>query len=491
MTPLYLTSQIRAIEQAHGSTSLMERAGLAAAELARALLPEEADAILVVAGPGNNGGDALVAARHLRQDWHRVEVVFTGDADKLPPDARAAYEAWLACGGEVLTEIQNGKRYGLVMDGLFGIGLARALDARHQNLVRQVNAMSATVLALDVPSGLDADTGQVLGCAIEADHTLTFLGLKPGLFTLDGPDYAGVVHVTDLGVETTLSEQQPGWLLDTPPALLAPRRRNSHKSSHGSVGILGGGTAMVGAALLAARAALLAGAGRVYAGQLAEHAPAVDFGQPELMLRCAETLFEIEHISALAVGPGMGRSQHAEATLQRALQYPAPLLLDADALHLIAANNELRNQFRQRTHSNILTPHPGEAAALLACSVAEIQADRVVSALDIAQAYNAVTVLKGCGSVIATPDDRWFINASGNAGLASAGMGDVLNGIIAALIAQGMAAEAATLLGVHLHGAAADNLVNAGVGPVGLTASEVAQEARDLLNQWINGASAS
>jgi ADP-dependent NAD(P)H-hydrate dehydratase / NAD(P)H-hydrate epimerase len=484
MTPLYLTKQIRAIEQAHGSAGLMERAGLAVSELARALLPEEADSILVLAGPGNNGGDALVAARHLRRAWHRVDVVCTGNVDKLPPDARAAHEAWLACGGEVLANIPAGKDYGLVIDGLFGIGLTRRLDDRHENLIRQVNALDATVLALDVPSGLDADTGQVLGCVIKADHTLSFLGLKPGLFTLDGPDHAGVVHVTDLGIEATPSEQQPSWLIDNPPTLPAPRRKNSHKGSHGSVGILGGDTAMVGAALLAGRAALLAGAGRVYAGLLAKNAPAVDFGQPELMLRSANNLFDLDHLSILAAGPGMGRSQHAQAALQRSIDTPAPLLLDADALLLIAANKELRDQFRQRAHGNILTPHPGEAATLLGCTTTEIQADRIASALKIAKTYNAISVLKGCGSVIATPDGRWFVNASGNAGLASAGMGDVLSGLIAALVAQGMAAEDATLLGVYLHGAAADSLVDAGVGPVGLTASEVAQEARDLFNQW-------
>ena len=483
MTPLTLSRQLRAIEQAHASAGLMERAGLASAELARALLPEEADSILVLAGPGNNGGDALVAARHLKQTWHAVDVIFTGDANKLSPNARAAFEAWLACGGTLLADIPPGKHYGLVIDGLFGIGLARAPDEQHENLIRQVNSLAVTVLALDVPSGLDADTGNVLGCAIEADYTLTFLGLKPGLFTGDGPDYAGVVHVCNLGV-TTIPENT-GGLIDTPPVLPAPRRKNSHKGNFGAVGILGGESAMVGAALLAGRAALHSGAGRVYVGLLAADAPTVDFAQPELMLRNAETLFDVDHFSALVAGPGMGRRPQAHAALQRAIDHPAPLLLDADALHLIAANQELRTAFRLRSHSNILTPHPGEAAALLACSVADIQADRLASALSIAQKYNAITVLKGCGSLIAIPAGEWFINASGNPGLASAGMGDVLCGIIAALVAQGMTAENATLLGVYLHGAAADSLVDAGVGPVGLTASEVAHEARDLFNQWI------
>lgn len=485
MIALALSRHIRAIEQSHPSAGLMERAGQAAAVLAAELVKHGLP-ILVLAGPGNNGGDALVAARRLKQAWHAVDLVFTGDAARLPPDARAAFEDWLACGGAVLDAIPPGKRYGLVIDGLFGIGLARALDQQHEKLIRQVNAMAASVLALDVPSGLDADTGNLWGCAIAADHTLTFLGLKPGLFTGDGPDYAGVAHVSDLGVEAALSEQQHGWLIDTPPALPAPRRKNSHKGNFGAVGILGGESAMVGAALLAGRAALHCGAGRVYVGLLAENTPAVDFGQPELMLRTAETLFDVDHFSALVVGPGMGRHPQAQAALQRAIDHPAPLLLDADALCLIAAHQALRAAFRQRSPSNLLTPHPGEAAALLACSVADIQADRIASALAIARDYHAITVLKGCGSVIATPAGAWFINASGNPGLASAGMGDVLCGIIAALVAQGMTAQHATLLGVYLHGAAADRLVDAGVGPVGLTASEVAQEARDLLHRWID-----
>ncbi|MCX7627852.1 MAG: NAD(P)H-hydrate dehydratase, partial [Methylophilaceae bacterium] len=462
---------------------------LAAAGLARDLA-EAGFPILVLAGPGNNGGDALVAARHLKQSWHRVDVVFTGAPDRLPPDARAALDAWRTGGGEILTTLPAGRQYGLIIDGLFGIGLTRPLTDTFPRLIDQINALPCPRLALDVPSGLCADTGRVLGAAVRADHTLTLLGAKPGLYTLEGPDHAGVVHLTDLGVDTATLADPQGWLVDAPPELPAPRRRNSHKGSHGSVGIAGGDTAMTGAALLAARAALLAGAGRVYTGLLAEHAPALDCGQPELMLRDARTLLDLNHLTALVAGPGMGRSAHAEAVLARALHYPAPLLLDADALGLLAEHAGLRHEFQQRSHGAVLTPHPGEAAALLACSTAEIQADRVAAATRIARDYRAITVLKGCGSITATPDGRWFVNASGNPGLASAGMGDILCGLIAALIAQGMPLLEATLLGVHLHGAAADALVADGVGPVGLTASEVALEARRLLNTWMHAPAA-
>ncbi len=486
MTPIFTVAGIRALEAAHGTAGLMEKAGLAAATLARELV-DDGLPVLILAGPGNNGGDALVTARHLKHAWHRVNVVFTGQADKLPADARAAFDAWLACGGTTLTDIPPASDYGLIIDGLFGIGLTRDLDPRHAALVAAANAMTAPILALDVPSGLCADSGRVLGCAIQADHTLTFLGLKPGLLTLDGPDHAGMVHITDLGVECDIAPT--GWLLDAIPTLPAPRRKNAHKGSHGSVGVLGGDTAMTGAALLAARAALLTGAGRVYCGLLAGNVPAVDFGQPELMLRSAPSLLALDHLTALAAGPGMGRSEAASAALLTAIHLPLPIVLDADALHLLAADTTLRKQWQSRTHGNIITPHPGEAASLLGCTTAEVQTNRVASALKLAAAFNAVTVLKGCGSIIATPDGRWFINASGNPGLSSAGTGDVLAGIIAALLAQGMAALDAVLLGVYLHGAAADSLVADGIGPVGMTASEVALETRTLLNQWINNAS--
>lgn len=482
-TPLYTTERIRAIEQAAGTAGLMERAGLAAATLAKDLAGEDGSPILVVAGPGNNGGDALVAARHLKAWWFKVSVVFVGVRSKLPPDAAAALDAWLAVDGTLETRIPAGK-FGLVIDGLFGIGLSKPLQGDFAELVREINALSLPVLAIDIPSGLCADTGRVLGTAVHASHTLTFLGLKPGLFTLEGPDHAGEVVVTDLGISAETHVSTPGALLDHPVALPPTRPKNAHKGSFGSVGILGGDTSMVGAALLAARAALLGGAGRVYVGLLDQLAPAVDLVQPELMIRTPKTLLDLLHLAALAVGPGLGRSGRAASDLQRAMHRPGPLLLDADALHLLAENTDLRNQLRQRSGGNMLTPHPGEAAVLLGCSVPEVQADRILSSLKIAETYNAITILKGCGSIIAMPDGRWFVNGSGNPGMSSAGMGDILCGLIISLIGQGMSCEQACLLGVYLHGAAADVLASE-IGPVGLTASEVARAARTLLNQWL------
>ncbi|MDR2874733.1 MAG: NAD(P)H-hydrate dehydratase [Methylobacillus sp.] len=482
MQPIFHTAGIRAIEATRGATDLMEKAGLAVATLAESLLPEESGVILIVAGPGNNGGDAFVAARYLKAAWQQVDVVFAGDADKLPPDAAAACAAWRNAGGALLADIPE-KHYDLVIDGLFGIGLTRPLQGVYLNLARKINALPATVLAIDVPSGLNADTGRTLGETVVANHTLTFLGLKPGLFTSDGVDHAGIVHVSDLGVTST--QTPDGWLVDDIPALPAPRKRNSHKGTYGSVGILGGDHGMVGAPLLAARAALLTGAGRVYAGLLTEYAPVVDFGQPELMLRNAREVLDMDHLDALIVGPGLGRSAHAVTVVQRALRYPvASLIVDADALVLIAEHTELRRLLVERARPALLTPHPGEAAALLACDIADIQSDRIAKARDIAEKYHAITLLKGAGTIISTPK-TWHINASGNPGLAAAGMGDTLSGIIAALVAQGMALDQAALLGAWLHGAAADALVGQGTGQLGLTASEVALKARELINLWI------
>jgi hydroxyethylthiazole kinase-like uncharacterized protein yjeF len=482
MQPVYRTAGIRAIETAHGTAGLMEKAGLAVATLAQELLPEDAYSILVVAGPGNNGGDAFVAARYLKNAWLQVDVVFTGDASKLPPDAANAYAGWRKVDGTLLETIPD-KRYDLVIDGLFGIGLSKPLQGIYPDLVRRINSLDATVLAIDIPSGLDADTGRVLGEAVVADHTLTFLGLKPGLFTLDGVDHAGIVHESDLGLDIT--QPAEGWLVNTMPALPAPRARNSHKGTYGSIGILGGDHGMVGAALLAARAAQLMGAGRVYVGLLSENAPTIDSGQPELMLRNTLDVLDIPHLTTLVVGPGLGRSAHAHLVMQRALRYPAPLVLDADALALLATHTDLRELLVQRTHATLLTPHPGEAATLLACDTTDIQVDRIASASAISRKYQATTLLKGAGTVIAPPDGPWFINTSGNPGLAAAGMGDTLAGIIGALAAQGMALDEAALLGTYLHGAAADASVTDGIGPLGLTASEVALKARELINLWI------
>ena len=323
--------------------------------------------------------------------------------------------------------------------------------------------------------------------AIRASDTLTFIAAKPGLFTADGPDVCGRIHLAALGLDAEALVPPPGQCLDRAvfAACLKPRRRNSHKGSFGSAGILGGAAGMTGAALLAARAALRLGSGRVYVGLLDERAPTFDPVQPELMLRPSEALADCG-LSALACGPGLGQSLQARQRLEQALSLEIPLVLDADALNLLATDCDLPVAVALRKAPTLLTPHPAEAARLLDSSIAAIQSDRIAAALEIAERFNARVALKGCGTILAAPDGRWQINASGNAGLATAGSGDVLTGMITALLAQAWPAEVALSAAVHLHGLAADRLVADGIGPIGLSAGELIDSARHCLNAWVS-----
>jgi hydroxyethylthiazole kinase-like uncharacterized protein yjeF len=267
---------------------------------------------------------------------------------------------------------------------------------------------------------------------------------------------------------------------------LAPRAANTHKGDYGSLGIIGGAPGMAGAALLAGRAALKLGTGRVYVGFLAD-APAFDPLQPELMLRDAGEVIALDNLTALAVGPGLGRSQQAHDVLGDALRETLPLVLDADALNLIAAHDTLAHAVQTRSGPTLMTPHPAEAARLLHTDTTAVQNDRVAAALQLAGQYRSAVVLKGAGSICALPDGRWVINTTGNPGMASAGMGDVLTGMVGALLAQRVNSEMALLAAVHLHGAAADDQVKNGTGPAGLTAGEVTDRARTMLNRWVAG----
>lgn len=489
-TPVFLTRQIRDIERtvlgSPAAPPLMLRAGTAVAKFAREMLGNRGRRILVLAGPGNNGGDAFVAARQLKEWWIDVTVVFVGTPAKLPADAKAALISWMDAGGTTFESIPAGTRYDLIVDGLFGIGLQRPLENQTADLVDRVNASGVDVLAIDIPSGLHADSGRILGRAIRARRTLTFIGMKAGLLTLDGPDCAGDVQLDTLGVDAPELESPRGQRIETSliASTLPARMRNSHKGTFGNVGILGGAPGMVGAALLAGRAALKLGAGRAYAGLFAE-SPTVDLLQPELMLRSAQDILKIEALDCLAVGPGLGESQSAQHALAAAIAHDAPLILDADALNLLATHPKLQEAVAGRTGATILTPHPAEAGRLLGTSTASIQVDRIASACALAQRYNAAVVLKGNGSICAHANGDWYINTSGNPGMAAAGMGDVLTGIVAAIVAQGVKPDTALLAGVHLHGLAADKLVAAGIGPAGLTASEVIDAARATLNQLV------
>ncbi|MDA1118691.1 MAG: NAD(P)H-hydrate dehydratase [Proteobacteria bacterium] len=436
----------------------MERAGAAAAELAARLCAETAKDVLVLAGPGKNGGDAKILAGLLKEKFFRVTLAGAAEAASLPLDAR----------------------WGLVVDGLFGIGLARDIEGEYARLVDYVNSLACPVLALDIPSGIAADTGRVLGRAVRATHTITFIALKPGLLTLDGPDHCGAVSVAGLGLDLKKLARPAAWKAG--PHLFAevlkPRSLSFHKGQAGSLGILGGAAGMTGAALLAGRAALKLGAGRVYIGMLEE--TSIDPGAPELMLRHPDDALG-QDLDAIVVGPGLGQSGRAEALVGAVLASDMPCVLDADALNIMADNKDLRAACAKRRSDTLLTPHPGEAGRLLGLKVLEVQNDRLAAAQRIARELNAHVVLKGNGSVLVARDGHWFINTSGNPGMASAGMGDVLSGMLGAFLAQGLPGEAALVLGVHLHGCAADA---AGHG-AGLTASELIDPARRLWNAWL------
>ena len=456
-------ADIRSIEKGAASSvpPLMARAAGAATDAAAGLVPDSSRNVLILAGPGDNGGDARIVAEMLKARFFRVTLATTPG------------------------EIPAGTSWGLVVDGLFGIGLSRSVEAAHAELIQYANRQSCPVLALDLPSGIEADTGRVLGCAIRATHTITFIALKPGLLTLDGPDHAGEISVADLGLAVPENSNR-GWVASPElfPSLLKPRPRNFHKGGAGTLGILGGAAGMAGAALLAGRAGLRLGAGKVRIGFLDDEHIAVDPASPEMMLAHADVVLG-QDLDAAVAGPGLGTSERAETIVGAVLASEMACVLDADALNLLSENQRLRDACARRTAATLLTPHPAEAARLLGVSTEKIQSHRPDAARAISKTYNAHVVLKGNGSVIVARDGHWFINASGNPGMASAGSGDVLAGMLGALLAQGFTGEAALVLGVHLHGVAADNLVAGGTGPVGLTAGELIDAARRRWNKWI------
>ncbi|MCC2955544.1 NAD(P)H-hydrate dehydratase [Massilia sp. IC2-477] len=488
-TDLYTVAQLREIERAAYADlppgALMRRAGEAAAKFALELLGERRDKpVLLLAGPGNNGGDALEMAAILADAGVDATVLHLPGQRETTDEAASAHER--ARDGTVgfIDMLPPNADWGLAVDGLFGIGLTRPIEGEYRDLVAALNSMRCPVLALDVPSGLDADTGAVIGpdgVAVRATHTITFLANKPGLHTADGRDHAGQVQVERLGLAQDLlpapaarlasAEVFAGWL--------AARRHNTHKGSFGDVAVMGGAHGMAGAPVLAARGALYAGAGRTFVAML-DPGPGYDSVQPEIMFRLADDFDFAKR--TLVIGPGMGGSATAMRLLAKALDSDSPLVIDADAINLIGASPDLLGRLAQRTAPAVVTPHPLEAARLLGMTASAIQADRLTAAREMALRTGAAIILKGSGSVIARPDGAMLVNPTGNAGLATAGSGDVLAGICGALLAQGWPAWEAAAGAAWIHGAAADLLVAHGVGPIGMTAGELPAAARAVLN---------
>ncbi|WP_034292631.1 bifunctional ADP-dependent NAD(P)H-hydrate dehydratase/NAD(P)H-hydrate epimerase [Herbaspirillum sp. RV1423] len=498
MSALYSIAEIRQIEHAAQAElppyTLMQRAGEACARHALSLVAGEDEAhILILAGPGNNGGDALEAAHYLSQFDLHVAVALHADEHKQPDDARKALQRARASEVDFLDIADPGHlashRWSLVVDGLFGIGQTRPLVGKLHACVEYVNTLACPVLAIDIASGLNADTGSIVGgagcVAVRATHTLSFIGDKPGMHTCDGQDFSGSIAIDNLDIpEKHLPA--PHARLNEPPlfsSALKPRAGNTHKGSYGDVIVVGGAHGMGGAPVLAARMAAHAGSGRVFIA-FVDDAPAYDSVHPELMMRQAD---RVEFGAAsVVVGPGLGTSRHAHDVLSRALDAHGRIVVDADALNMIAAEPGLQHRLQNRAHhTSIITPHPLEAARLLDTTTVEIQHDRPQAARLLARHFKSIAILKGAGTVIAFPDGDIVINTTGNPALSTAGTGDVLSGLCGALLTQGWPATQAALAAVWLHGKAADQLVDLGVGPVGLTASEVIPAVRALLNQII------
>ncbi|TKC87214.1 NAD(P)H-hydrate dehydratase [Trinickia terrae] len=502
--PLYTVAELRAIEMhaeaALPAHTLMARAGAASARfLADRIGHDENFAanlpIWIIAGPGNNGGDALVAATGLHRMGIAVEVCMP--IEVKPEDARWALAEARAAGVTISAALPASfDSYGWLVDGMFGIGLARPLEGVFAEAAERLSRRAreaSRVLALDVPSGLDSDTGNAVGpgAVVRASETVTFIGAKPGLYTASGRDLAGAVTIAPLGLGVDMNLAAPAPIRLNAPALFASRfparSHATHKGTYGSLAVVGGDTGMCGAPILAARAALHAGAGKVHVAFVGAGGPAYDPPHPELMLHALDDV-PLDTMDALAIGCGMGGSVRAAATLRRALSLDVPKIIDADALNLLARDASLADEVAACGAAGdvcVLTPHPLEAARLIGSSAATVQKDRLAAARALAARFASVAVLKGAGTVIAAPDGRVAINPTGSAALATGGTGDVLGGIIGALLAQRLPPYEAALAGVYLHGLAADALTERGHGPAGLTAGELAPVVRELLNRLI------
>lgn len=448
--------------------ALMQRAGLAVAHLAIAIAPH-ARRIWVACGPGNNGGDGLEAAVHLSR-WGKVPVLtWLGSRSQASPDTLATYDK--VCAQGLFIDEQPPTVFDLCIDGLLGIGgTLREPAAKMASWMERMNRSGAPILAIDVPTGLDANTGAIAQLHVHASHTLSLLTLKPGLFTSHGRDACGEIWLDELGVTgNILHSTSPTSQLNTQPDHGA-RPHASHKGSFGDVAVIGGAAGMTGAALLAASAALHAGAGRVFVGLLAEPALTHDSNYPELMFRQIGSLNLSEMTTVCGCGGGTGIAIH----LQSILASPAPVVIDADALNSIASDSALQSALKLRSACawvTVLTPHPLEAARLLGWGSDHVQQDRLLAASQMASMFGCTVILKGSGTVVAQPGQIPVINATGNARLATAGTGDVLAGMVGAHIASGQPVFQAACAAVYTHGAIADSWRNR----YSLTASQLAR----------------
>ncbi len=486
---LYTAGQVRALDRQAierfgiPGAELMQRAGAAAFAVARERWPE-ARRWCVLCGTGNNGGDGFVIARLAAEAGLEVRVIQLGARARIAGDARLHADRWAAL-ERPWRDFDGGlpRDADLLVDALLGTGLDRELGGGYRQAVEAINAHAASVLAVDIPTGLHADRGVVLGTAVRAAVTVSFIGLKLGLFTGDGPECCGEVCFDALEVPATiyasqiLSARRIDWARGA--SRLRPRRRTAHKGDFGHVLVAGGDHGFGGAARLAGEAAARVGAGLVSLATRKRHVPAILAARPELMAHAVKGRKGIRHLlsraTVLVLGPGLGRGRWGDVLYHTGIDWPGPQVIDADAL------NRLAEQPAAPRDDRVLTPHPGEAARLLGCSTAEVQADRFAAIEELRARYGGVVVLKGAGTLVLGPENKPpAVCSDGNPGMASGGMGDVLAGVIGGLIAQGWTPQEAAELGVCLHAAAADRAARE--GERGLLASDLMPYLRNLVN---------
>ncbi|WP_150463972.1 NAD(P)H-hydrate dehydratase [Francisella sp. XLW-1] len=442
--------------------------------------------VLVIAGSGNNGSDGIAAAIKLLNNGYSVDVyrVFA----KGNQDNRNYYQKFskLKAPLDKLLDINN---YDVVIDGIFGIGLDRDLQGDILELVKVINQNSKYTLAIDVPSGLGAFNAKVYGEAIEANETITFLADKQGLHTGDGLDYAGQVTVKELIDNQNINITQSGYQVyknhvqDINLDNILRKKKNTNKGTYGDLAIIGGNVGMNGALQLAGKSSLYSGCGKVSMISLDKDFRA-DMSIPELMTKPLKIISKnLAIFSALAVGVGFDTTDNSQQVLELIIDnLTQPAIFDADALNIISTNQQIREKFIQ-LENKIITPHPAEAARLLGCTTKEVQDDRFVAVRALAKKYNSTVVLKGAGSLICK-DDEIYINTTGCQGMAVAGQGDVLSGIIGAFLAQGLDTLSASRLAVYIHGLAGDNLAKKLGGYIGIFPSRVAEEISIILNNY-------
>ena len=469
-TAVYSAAQVRELDRraiedcSIPGYELMRRAGASALESLLRRWPR-ARRVAILCGAGNNAGDGYVLARLAQRAGLLVRVFALTDPHGLRGNAATAWDDYRAAGGILAADaVGQLDSIDVVVDALLGTGLDRPLEGRFADAVTRINASRRPVLALDIPTGLDADTGAVHGTAVQATATVTFVGLKQGLFVGCGPDCCGQLEFGGLGIPAELAMRLVPRLLRLGRAELEtvlPRRpRTQHKGASGRLLLVGGAPGTSGAIRLAGEAALRAGAGLVYVATHPESAAAVVAGRPELMCRSVRAPEELEPllelVDAVVVGPGLGRDAWGRSLWGAVLASGRPLIVDADGLNLLALEPVARGNW-------ILTPHPGEAARLLDCRVGEVQGARRSAVLELARRYAGIAVLKGCGTLVAAHGaaDVWLCDR-GNPGMATAGMGDVLSGVLGALQAQSQDGFATAKAGVLLHALAGDDAARDG-----------------------------